>query len=123
MDADDLAAAVRAALAGKGPIREVKMFGGIGFMLNGNLLTGASKRSLLVRVGKDREDEALKRPGTRTMEMRGRKMDGYVYPPGLCASAVQGWMELASAFVRTLPKKPASAKRAGAKAKPKGKRR
>jgi TfoX/Sxy family transcriptional regulator of competence genes len=119
MNADDLAAAVRAALAGAGTIREVKMFGGIGFMLNGNLLAGASKRGLLVRIGKDREAEALKRPGARAMEMRGRKMEGYVYvdPPALSASAVQGWMEMASAFVRTLPKKPASTKRAGAKGK------
>jgi TfoX/Sxy family transcriptional regulator of competence genes len=125
MEADDLAVAVRAALAGAGTVREVKMFGGIGFMLNGNLLAGASKRGLLVRVGKDLEAEALKRSGARPMEMRGRKMDGYVYvdPPALTARAVKAWIEMASAFVRTLPKKPASAKRAAAKAKPKAKRR
>src|SRR5262245_51767857 len=122
MDADDLAAAVRTALAGTGSIREVKMFGGIGFMLNGNLVTGASKRGLLVRVGKEREAEALKRPGTRAMEMMGRKMDGYVYvdPPGLSESAVKGWIQMASSFVRTLPRKTAGAKPKGAKAKTKG---
>jgi len=55
------------------------MFGGIGFMLNGNLLVGASKRGLLLRVGKDRQSQALAKPGTRQMEMRGRLMDGYIY--------------------------------------------
>lgn len=125
MNADDLAAAVRAALAGASTIREVRMFGGIGFMLNGNLLAGASKRGLLVRVGKESEDAALKRPGARVMEMRGRKMDGYVYvdPPELSVQAVKAWIEMASAFVRTLPAKSATAKRKRTKAKMKAPRR
>ena len=124
MDADDLAAAVRAALAAAGTVREVKMFGGIGFMLNGNLLAGASKRGLLVRVGKDLEGEALKRSGARPMEMRGRKMDGYVYvdSPALTARAVKAWIEMASGFVRTLPRKSAAARRERTKAKAKGRR-
>jgi TfoX/Sxy family transcriptional regulator of competence genes len=70
---------VRAALLGAGTIREVKMFGGIGFMLNGNLIAGASHRGLLVRVGKAREREALAQPGARPMQMKGRTMEGYIY--------------------------------------------
>jgi hypothetical protein len=82
------------------------MFGGIGFMLNGNLLVGASKRGLLLRVGKDRQSEALAKPGTRLMEMRGRPMDGYVYvDPPIEPAAVRGWVRMATAFVRTLPPK------------------
>ena len=82
------------------------MFGGIGFMLNGNLLVGASKRGLLVRVGKDRQSQALATPGTRQMEMRGRLMDGYIYVvPPIVPDAVRGWVEMATAFVRTLPPK------------------
>jgi len=69
----------RAALSGAGAIREVKMFGGIGFMLNGNLLAGASSRGLLLRAGKDRMREALALPGARPMEMKGRTMQGYIY--------------------------------------------
>ncbi len=72
MNDQELAASVRAALLGAGTIREVKMFGGIGFMLNGNLIAGASKRGLLLRVGKDRLREALALPGARPMEMKGR---------------------------------------------------
>ena len=43
-----------AVLAGTGSVREVRMFGGLCFMLNGNMVAGASKRGLLVRVGKHR---------------------------------------------------------------------
>jgi TfoX/Sxy family transcriptional regulator of competence genes len=104
---DDTAAIVRAALSGAGTVREVKMFGGIGFMLNGNLVAAASKRGLLVRVGKDRHDEALARPEARPMEMRGRTMEGYVYvdPPNLTDGAVQALLKLALPFVQTLPRK------------------
>jgi TfoX/Sxy family transcriptional regulator of competence genes len=108
----DLAANVRAALAGSGAVREVKMFGGIGFMLNGNLVAAASRRGLLLRVGKDGQRDALTRPGARPMEMRGRTMEGYIYvdPPALDDRALQAWLALAVAFVRTLPPKPSGAK-------------
>src|SRR5262245_43336128 len=103
----ELTASVRAALAGTGEIREVRMFGGIGFMLNGNLVAAASRRGLLLRVGKDRQAEALAQSGARPMVMRGRTMEGYVYvdPPALNEQAVQNWLRLAVAHVQTLPKK------------------
>jgi TfoX/Sxy family transcriptional regulator of competence genes len=109
---EDLAARVRAALSGAGAIREVKMFGGIGFMLNGNMVVAVSKRGLLVRVGKDEHSEALKRPGARPMEMRGRTMEGYVFvdPPMLNERAIKTWIQMASTFVRTLPPKGSAAK-------------
>ncbi len=103
----DLAASVRTALTDSGIIHEVKMFGGIGFMLNGNLVAGASKRGLLLRVGKDRQEEALAQSGARPMIMRGRAMEGYVYidPPALTDRALRKWLQLAVAFVQTLPPK------------------
>jgi TfoX/Sxy family transcriptional regulator of competence genes len=123
---DDIAARVRTALSGASAVREVKMFGGIGFMLNGNFLAGASKRGLLVRVGKDGHRSALRRKGARPMEMRGRVMEGYVYvDPPVAESAIREWTELALAFVRTLPPKgvsPKSAKPKRTKGITKGKR-
>ena len=109
---EDLAVRVRAALVGAGAVREVRMFGGIGFMLNGNLLAGASPRGLLLRVGKDRQAEALGRPGARPMVMRGRAMAGYirVAPPALNARTVQAWLRLALPYVLTLPPKSAARK-------------
>ena len=115
----ELAESVRTALAGTATVREVKMFGGIGFMLNGNLVAAASKRGLLVRVGRERQGDALARAGARPMVMRGRTMDGYIYvdPPALTARAVQAWLRLALDFVQTLPPKKPGAKRARAKGK------
>jgi len=107
MSEADLLACVRAAVAGLGPITEVKMFGGLGFLLNGNLLAGASARGLLLRVGSDREAEALRQPGARPMVMRGRTMVGYVYvdPPALSADGVNFALGLAIPYVQTLPPK------------------
>ena len=69
---EDLADRMRAVLAGTGVVREVRMFGGLCFMLNGNMVAGTSRRGLLVRVGKDRYAQALARPGAKPMEMSGR---------------------------------------------------
>jgi len=101
----DLAASVRTALAGASAIREIKMFGGIGFMLNGNLVALVSKRGLLVRIGKDHRGNALAQQGARPMVMRGRTMEGYIYvdPSALNDQAVHKWLQLAVAFVQTLP--------------------
>ena len=111
-DDQNLVASVRAALVGSGEIREVKMFGGIGFMLNGNMVAAVSKRGLLLRVGKDRYRDALAWRGARPMEMRGRTMEGYVYidPPVPTNDALKAWLDEAVAFVKTLPVKAAGAK-------------
>jgi TfoX/Sxy family transcriptional regulator of competence genes len=119
---EDLAAGVRAALARAGDVHEIRMFGGIGFMLNGNLVVAASRRGLLARVGKDQQRAALARPGARPMVMRGRVLEGYIYvdPPALAdRAAVKPWVQLALAFVRTLPPKAARKKAGRAKAKAK----
>ena len=84
------------------------MFGGTCFMINGNMLIGTSKRGLLVRVGKDAHAAAAARPHASTMEMGGRSMEGYVHvaPEGTASEAELGdWLDLALAFVETLPPK------------------
>jgi len=108
----DLSTRVRAALAGAGTIREVKMFGGIGFMLNGNMVAAASKRGLMLRVGKERQGEALSRPGTREVIMRGRAVEGYIRvdPAAVDEAAIDDWVRLAATFVKTLPPKTSGAK-------------
>ena len=104
---EDLAERIRVALAGAGAVREVRMFGGLCFMLNGNMVAGTSKRGLLVRVGKDQESSALARPGAKPMEMTGRRMEGYVFvdPPPREDRLLQDWLALAVAFAKTLPPK------------------
>jgi TfoX/Sxy family transcriptional regulator of competence genes len=103
----DLAERMRIALAGTGAIREIRMFGGLCFMLNGNMVAGTSKRGLMVRVGKDQQPSALARPGAKRMEMTGRPMEGYIFvdPPPSDDRSLQDWLALAVAFVKTLPPK------------------
>ena len=98
---------MRVALAGTGAIREVRMFGGLCFMLDGNMVAGTSKRGLMVRVGKDQQPSALARPGAKRMEMTGRPMEGYIFvdPPPSDDRSLQDWLALAVALVKTLPPK------------------
>jgi len=111
-DESDLALRVRAALHAVEGVGEVKMFGGVGFMVNGNLVAAASKRGLLLRVGRERQDDALAQPGIRPMEMRGRRMEGYVYadPPPRSEDAIKAWLRSALDYVHTLPPKSADAR-------------
>jgi TfoX/Sxy family transcriptional regulator of competence genes len=104
---EDLGERMRIALAGTGAVREVRMFGGLCFMLNGNMVAGTSKRGLMVRVGKEQQSDALSRPGAKRMEMTGRPMEGYVFvdPPPTDDRSLQDWLALAVAFVNTLPPK------------------
>ena len=102
----DLVERVRA-IAGK-RFTEQTMFGGICFMLNGNMALGASPRGLLVRVGKDGHAAAMKRPGTRPMIQRGRPMEGYLYVDAEGTKRdgdLKGWIDTAIAHVATLPAK------------------
>jgi TfoX/Sxy family transcriptional regulator of competence genes len=118
--AADLADRLRAALPSK-RISEKKMFGGTGFMLDGNMVAGTFRGGLLVRVGKERHDEALSRPGAGPMLMRGRAIAGYVLVDGktLSGPAIREWSQLALSHVRTLPPKAVkpktSRKKGGAK--------
>src|SRR5260370_39768117 len=106
MNEQDLLATVREWLA-DAAVREIKMFGGIGFMLNGNLLVAVSSRGLLARVGKEAEPEALTRAGASPMIMRGRLMTGYirVVASALDEHAAESWVHFARTFAKTLPKK------------------
>lgn len=109
MSDQGLADRVRTILEGRKGITEQPMFGGICFMLNGNMMLGASgARGLLVRVGKNAHDAALKRPHTRPMEMRGRSMVGYLYVDDAAtkrAADLKAWVDAAMAFATTLPPK------------------
>jgi TfoX/Sxy family transcriptional regulator of competence genes len=114
MTEDDVIADLRAVLPKAGNIREVRMFGGTGFMLNGNMVAGTFKKGLLLRVGADRLGAALKVAGARQMKMGGRLMEGYVYvdPGALNKKAIHGALDLAIAFVGALPPKAARPKKA-----------
>jgi TfoX/Sxy family transcriptional regulator of competence genes len=87
---------------------EKKMFGGIAFIVNGNMLVGVIKDSIIVRVGPDGHAAALKQPGAHPFDLTGKPMSGWVmvskkgYDSDL---ALENWIRLALEFVRTLPTK------------------
>ena len=104
----DLAQRIRMRISGFGDVREVRMFGGLCFMLDGNMLVCVMKDgALLVRVGDGRAAEALARPGTARMQMAGRTMKDFVVvaPAALDDTALAGWLDMARAFVAPMPPK------------------
>lgn len=104
---DTLATRIRAELAGVDGVTEKEMFGGLAFLVHGNMCVGVSGDELMGRVGKDGHDEAVARPGARTFDMTGRPMAGWitVSPDGLGGDELGGWVATCLAFVRTLPPK------------------
>ena len=72
MSVDRLAERVRTAFSAKS-FSEQPMFGGIAFMLNGNMFCGITRDDLMARVGSERFDEALSQPGARPMDFTGRR--------------------------------------------------
>jgi len=112
MPDDPVLPRIRKALAPRG-FTEQKMFGGVCFMIDGNMLVGSSKRGLLVRVGKEAHGAAIAQPHAKPMEMRGRPMEGYVFvdPAGTASEKdLKAWLKRALAFVGTLPPKAGKAK-------------
>lgn len=105
--APELAQRMRAALSGRPGIVERKMFGGYCWMLNGNMLCGVEVGRYMFRVGKDREAQALKRPGASPMDITGKPMPGFLWVDANRAARLplEDWIEFAEAFVRTLPPK------------------
>jgi len=70
---------IRRVLGPRPDVTERKMFGGIAFLLDGKMFCGTSKDDLMVRVGPDNHDDALRRPHARPMDFTGRPMKGYVF--------------------------------------------
>ncbi|MGA7705814.1 MAG: TfoX/Sxy family protein [Solirubrobacteraceae bacterium] len=76
---NELAHRIREQLGGEHGVTEKAMFGGLAFLLNGNMAVGISNGGeLMVRVGPDASDEALARPHTRVFDMTGRPMKGWI---------------------------------------------
>ena|SRR5581483_9365987 len=107
---EELAQRLRTLLAEQGEAtEEKKMFGGLGFLVRGNMSVAASGQGgLLARIGPEDADECLARPGAEPMEMRGRTMTGWirVSSDALASDNDLGWwVDRSLAYVRTLPPK------------------
>ncbi|UWP99679.1 TfoX/Sxy family protein [Aliiroseovarius crassostreae] len=95
-------------LIGLPDISEKKMFGGVAFLLSGNMLCGVHKNGAMYRVGKDNEGLALALDGVVPMAFTGRRMGGFVdvSPDALENDQTRAQLlQLAQGFVATLPAK------------------
>ena len=105
---ESLASRIRQILKGQRGFTEKKMFGGVGFLLHGNMCVGVWQTSLIVRLGHDQAAAALKEPNVVQFDITGRPMKGWVVveAEGLDTDQQLGyWIERAVEFVETLPRK------------------
>ncbi len=105
MTAETLAARVRQILAGRRGMTEKRMFGGVCFLRRGHMLCAAGKNRFMFRVGRAQHAKAVARRGAKTVVMRGRALEGFVWvDPALCdARALRSWIRLAENYVSALP--------------------
>ena len=105
---EELAERVRGIVGLMSGINEISMFGGLCFTLNGNMFVGVMKDDLMVRVGPDRHEAALKQHGARPMDFAKKPMKGYVYVDRKGTGndrSLAKWVKMGSDFTSTLPPK------------------
>jgi TfoX/Sxy family transcriptional regulator of competence genes len=106
---EDLADRIRVLLATEHGVAEKKMFGGLAFLIGGNMSVSASGQGgLLLRCDPEETDALVSQPGVARFEMRGRAMDGWLR---VDANAVEGqqelerWVAVGVGYARSLPPK------------------
>jgi TfoX N-terminal domain len=103
-----LANRVRSVLNGTGGFSEKRMFGGLAFMVNGNMCCGVHGEKLILRLPPEQTEEALKQPHVRVFDMTGRPMKGWVL---IAAGGVENdddltlWVGRGLEYARSLPAK------------------
>lgn len=103
----ELAQRMREVLQSRDGIKEIKMFGGYCWTLNGNMLCGVEVGRYMFRVGRDLECDALARPGVRPMDITGKPMRGFVWvsAEATLGDGLQQWVAFAQRYVDSLPPK------------------
>lgn len=105
---EQLAARIRGSLGKRKGLVEKKMFGGVAFLLNGNMCVGVHKSDLIVRLAPEETDAALAQPNTRRFDLTGRPMKGWilVQSAGLNTEAkLSSWVRVAVEYAAALPAK------------------
>ncbi|MBL8913872.1 MAG: TfoX/Sxy family protein [Archangium sp.] len=98
-----LLAQVRTGLAKSAGVTEVKMFGGVCFMLRGHMLCGVETERFMFRVGPANEAKALSLAGASPMDFTGRPLRGFVYVEA--GRRLAPFLTLALNYVSALPAK------------------
>ena len=105
---EDVADRIRTMFGDEASVTERKMFGGLAFMINGNMSLGVLDDILVLRLGEEGSKAALKEPHTKPMDFTGKPMKSMVYvlPEGYKKeSDLQAWMQKAIDFAMSLPPK------------------
>jgi TfoX/Sxy family transcriptional regulator of competence genes len=105
---EQLAARIRSILRDDPGLDEKKMFGGIAFLINGNMACGVHTDNLIVRLDQADYDDALTRPGAAVFDLTGKPMKGWVLvtPDALEDDAdLEGWVRQGVEFAESLPPK------------------
>jgi TfoX/Sxy family transcriptional regulator of competence genes len=105
---EQLADRVREVLAPRAGLTERKMFGGIAFMLDGNMATGVIGDELMIRLDPADAERALAEPNTRPMDLTGKPMKGMVLVDTAGTESdedLAGWVEAGADFAASLPPK------------------
>lgn len=105
---EGLAERIRDLVADQPGVSERKMFGGLCFMLDGNMCFGIVGSELMVRVGPNAYEESLTLPHAREMDFTGRSMKGMVYvgEVGLSEDGDLGqWLDRGTSYAASLPPK------------------
>ena len=104
----NLAEQIRFRIGEHPALTEKEMFGGLAFMVSGNMAVGVSGDALMVRVGKGAHDELIALPGARTFDLSSRPMRGWIVvgPEGIATDAqLEEWIQRGVDFAVTLPAK------------------
>ncbi len=99
---------VRVRLARTDGVTELKMFGGWGVTIHGNMAVGVMGDDLIVRVGPDRFDELVRRPGARPFDFTGRPMTGWLFVDQRSVAngrSLGVWVDRGVAYAQNLPRK------------------
>jgi len=105
---EELALRIRQSIGMQTGVTERKMFGGLCFMVHGNMLGGVMGDEIIVRVGAERYEDALKQPHAREMDFTGRPMRGFVVvaSEGIASDErLNEWVQRGAQFATSLPPK------------------
>jgi TfoX/Sxy family transcriptional regulator of competence genes len=106
---EELADRIRELIGGEPDLAEKKMFGGLAFLIRGNMAIGASgEGGILVRVDPEETDSLVETSSARPMEMRGREMKGWLRVDSeevASRDALAEWVARGTAYARSLPSK------------------
>jgi hypothetical protein len=106
---EDLANRIREQLGGAKGVTEMKMFGGLAFLIGGNMAVAASGQGgLLVHVDQEQGDALIAKTSARPMEMRGRQMAGWLRVDAgdvTTKRQLTRWVDIGASYARSLPPK------------------